>query len=445
MHEIGAFVLSLAVLCLNPRVAVVEAKKDTKRRNRTRTMNRSTLALLILFCTILPQSARSAGNKPKTQGVLSLEWLVDSADEIYLVHFGSPDAKGFPAVHVQKMLKAREDESQWDEQRIAEKVSRFSFRPNTRPREGEDWLFFARGGLIPYVFRGINLTDPTKHYRTAAVTAKGDVVPNRQAIIEAVEARVRGGHRLTVGSRRRDLDTMRDWSAKGLTHKHEPGQGPIYLKDCVGAILVRVHCDYWATEGSGDRAVLIDRVMIPAAPEDHRQLLDVVRQGAHSDGRPDYCYPILSLVNFPGDETEACLEDTLQDPTRAEDEKQACRDVLEYFVYHRKRKDPRNKALVGRWLLRGNHETILISLSDNQTFLASSVSRPQGPAGVKRHLWDGLGYWMVREGRLSIMRTQVRQDLEWSENRRELFRNKRIEKITRDEVTLEDGPEMVRW
>ncbi len=51
---------------------------------------------------------------------------------------------------------------------------------------------------------------------------------------------------------------------------------------------------------------------------------------------------------------------------------------------------------------------------------------------------------MVRDSRLSIMRTHVRVGLTWYDASRELFRSKKVERIIPAEVVLEGGPPMKR-
>jgi hypothetical protein len=89
-------------------------------------------------------------------------------------------------------------------------------------------------------------------------------------------------------------------------------------------------------------------------------------------------------------------------------------------------------------------ELIDITFTRDQTFVATAFARPKREREEPRHLWDGQGYWMVRGGHLSIMRTHIRVGLTWYDGSRELFRSKRMERITPTEVVLDGGPPMKR-
>jgi hypothetical protein len=171
--------------------------------------------------------------------------------------------------------------------------------------------------------------------------------------------------------------------------------------------------------------------------------MEAARQVGDSRHASEFIHPIMALVIFPGEESEACLKEIIAryPSTRW---RRLADDVLHFFVYHLEPMERENQALFGQWRLEGHRELIDITFTRDQTFVATAFERPRHEQKGPRHLWDGQGYWVVRDGHLSIMRTHVRVGLTWYDGGRELFRSKKIKRIEPAEVVLDGGPPMKR-
>ncbi len=157
---------------------------------------------LVALCATFLHPASLAHGDLYTDGVLSLEWLVDSSDEILLVHIGPLAADGQPTVNRQSALKTHKVGSRWSsDQSFIEKRRWAVPVRGLRVEEDEDWLLFVRAthpdnSASRQVFHGINLTQPLKSYSTAAITREGKPLVDRQTILDAVDARVQLNRRL---------------------------------------------------------------------------------------------------------------------------------------------------------------------------------------------------------------------------------------------------------
>ena len=409
---------------------------------------------IVLFCVTVLASARLTYGDLQTANVFSLEWLVDSSDEIHLVQIVPLDANGQLAVKPLRALKTHRERLRLGTpsadlastlQGYVE-TRRWKGRPSEmRPSENEEWILFMRGkytGSFIWsrnVFYGINLTQPLKSYMTAAIPREGKPLADRDTIVGAVEARVQLNRQLPPLADREATEKLRLggdlWSPMMQSSRAE-GQSSTWLKAHLGGTLVRIDCDYWDT--------WLDWALVPVEPEDHVQLLEAARQEADSTQRSKFRNPILALVNFPGEETQACLQD-IRAGRPSHTARMSAGLVLHFFIYHLEPTDPLNQKLLGRWRLEGLNEIIDLTFTRDQTFVATAFSRPREKHEESQHLWDGQGYWIVRDGELSITRTHAREGLSWRIGpQRELFRSKKIERVTPTEVVLHGGPPMKR-
>ncbi len=224
------------------------------------------------------------------------------------------------------------------------------------------------------------------------------------------------------------------------TPNDQPGVRSTYLKAHLGGTLVGIDCDDWERPGDD---TLLTRAVVPVEPEDHARYMEAARQASDFRHASEFRHPIMALVNFPGEKTEACLEEIIARYPNVS-RRDLAEDVLHFFLYHLEPMGRENQALFGRWRLEGHRELIDITFTRDQTFVATAFERPRHEREGPRHLWDGQGYWIVRDGHLSIMRTHVRVGLAWYDGGRELFRSKKIERIKPAEVVLDGGPPMKR-
>lgn len=384
-----------------------------------------------------------------TGGTLSLEWLVDSSDAIYRVRLIEPVVPGDPyLVQRDGALKTPADFAVAKRGRQAVdrlQVPRRAFdarRSALNAREGDERLVFVRtwDSKAPTIIRQVNLTRPLELSSTAAITAEGVALPDRESIIRAVEDRVRLDRRLSDRTRQ-----LRERVDKGGGFR--PFGDPAPLEGNIGGFRLRIECDVWDNPPHGehgyrihDEDLLLTDIIVPADPELHGQLLEAV-----ADGFPhtaDWLLAIGALVNYPGEETERVLEEVA---SRSPGWSYA-KYVLWYFQYRHDLSDPLNDKLVGRWRLVGRRELIDLILDEKNTFTATGFDRPQQNDEEPRHLWDGKGYWAVRDGRLSLFRHEfLHKKLGWTTSySRTIFEHKPIKEVSGHAVILEGGPVMLK-
>jgi len=382
-----------------------------------------------------------------TDGVLTLDWLVDSADEIHRVRFVPRESDGGLVSEPLETLKPKSGESALKREDVAR------LRPPRSPRSGE-WLFFVRLTEIGQaaLVRGVSLEHPMASYRTAAFTRNGTPLRDRDSILAATKARIALG---------RSLPARCDQTAVEAMIGHAPSSGrtdlpwaaypfgdPAPLQQYLGGMLVRISCEDWDNEGPYDVDTWLNVAVVPVEPGDHERLLEAARLGEKYKGPPRYCHPIACLVNFPGKRTEEFLHEVQQNPRARRTDELTAAHVLSYFHYHLEATDPLNNQLVGSWRLEGQRERIDIELEKDNTFTATAwdFRWDQETKEIPCRTWRGKGYWVVRDGKLSILRSHygMRRSKSWHRNEREIFANKPILEVTDTAVVLKSGPPMTR-
>jgi len=149
-------------------------------------------------------AACSAYGDLSSGGVLSLDWLVDSSDEIHLVQYTPLESGSGLAVDLRQALKPELGKSSLDQDDLRH------LRPPLTTGEAGEWIVFVRvlKDGRPRVVRGIDLDHPMASYNTAAFTRDGTQIRNRDAILTAVRSRIRLGRRLPTACNRFAVDEM---------------------------------------------------------------------------------------------------------------------------------------------------------------------------------------------------------------------------------------------
>jgi|GEM_PF-6105554 len=410
-------------------------------------MNRYLFIALVSALVVLLVTYSTRGDL-YTDGVLSLDWRVDSADEIHHVRFVIPETPDGAYVEPIKVYKPRSGKTALDLEDLAR------LRPAETKRPSERILFINLDeDNKPIVVRRINLDNPMDYYRTAAFTTEGKPIRERDAILKAVEARVQLGRKLPPNCHPFVIADLLKYTGDRQHHAPptDPFEGKNPLAYYIGGKLVKIDCNDWDYDYVGPDCpdTWICVMVLPIEPEDHERLIAAALKGNTPKGTPQYCHPVACLVNFPGEKTEACLREIANDrsPDRTHDARTAWH-VLSYFHYRTKTDDPLSEKLVGRWRLNGRRERIDIQLAADGSFTAEAADFDQHPYTREnpRRTWQGKGYWVVRDGKMSLMRTDGKywnRD-SWYEAIREIFRDKTILKIAETEVDLENGPPMTR-
>jgi hypothetical protein len=284
------------------------------------------------------------------------------------------------------------------------------------------------------------------------VNAEGEVLTEKTAVIEAVDARVRLKRRLPARCDREAVDKLA--VRQGLSQRlgsSAPFGDPAPLEGFLGGIRIKIDCQLWDHGGPHDCDTILIAAVVPADPKYHAPLLAAARKDLEPYQHPrDLLYqtPIHSLVNYPGEATEACLKEVFAKQDWSDVRRFAARNVLLYLRYRHDITDPLNKRLVGKWQLVGSSELIDLDFHGDNSFTATAFKRPTDGDNPSQASWRGKGYWVVRAGRLSVFRTHSWSGSwpkgRWVERERTIFGRKLIEEVTAEGVVLEGGPPMKR-
>lgn len=404
------------------------------------------LGFLGLLLTGLPSGPLYADLT--TGGALSLEWLVDSSDAVYLIWLREetqPDthflAERENALKIPADAEAVEQIhhviDQWQVPRY------YQPRRNSDPaRNGDQWLVFIRTWeeKPPTIVAQINLTRPLERSATAAINADGVPLSDKRQILQAITERV--GLNRQLSGRARQVREHVDKGPRGFS----PFGDPAPLESSLGGLQITIDCDLWAKHHPPDEHgyhihnedLLLQSLIIPADPKYHQQLLQAVRQR-----HPLLRHPLFEnratfyLVNYPGEETERVLEELPPGVAKR---------VLWYFKFRHEISDPLNDDLVGRWRLVGQRELIDLTLNDDNTFTASGFTRPLQEGEAAQYLWQGKGYWVVRDKQLTLWRQHfLHPKRGWMDaHYRTIFEDKGVVEMSPERVVLEEGPLMLK-
>jgi len=270
----------------------------------------------LAFCLTFLVSAETADADLYTGYVLSVEWLVDSADVICSGHF----------------VKSSEDSTrrvfqvdQWAKSKMAlcdlnKAIDKYLDDRYVTPVEfmkanTNKWLLFLRQSneAKPVLFRRVHLTRPLESSRTAAVTVRGVALPDEKSVMAAVRRRIRMGRQIPADCDRSKFDSVGSRVTGSLTSLHH----------YIGAFPTNTYCEYWDMEGPYDFDTLY-YVIVPADPEFHTMLL---RQ-LEIDGQRNWKV-ISSLVNYPGPKTVTALRKL----EKIEAVRATAQSVLEYLEH----------------------------------------------------------------------------------------------------------------
>lgn len=388
-----------------------------------------------------------------TGHVASLEWKIHSSDLIYLVHLSSENPAAKPqrlVATLQRTLKQTAADFDAHQKVVSQ------WEPPLIAQPGQNWLLFVRtwDDKPPTIAHVINLTFPLKAHYVAAVTADGVPLKNEESVLKAIDERLKRNLQMTPEARR-----MREFVDQGPQPSHFHVQRFGDLADVapwLGGFQKPIDCSFWDTVDESqfpddppiDEDLWLNFATVPADPEYYDDLLEYARWSATSRSdnrqRPPRRWPIAALVNYPGEKTNAVLKHDPAQPTYRSRFTEGM--VLNYFQYYT-RTDPISRRLLGRWQIQGQRETINIEFLDNHEFRAYGRPRPFPNPNVHRREWWGIGSWNVSDGKLFAIRRTVsvhRHQPRRVANARMIVRDKLIQRVTANEITLENGPKVVR-
>ncbi|MCA9046495.1 MAG: hypothetical protein KDA69_19365, partial [Planctomycetaceae bacterium] len=317
------------------------------------------------------------------------------------------------------------------------------------PQAGQEWLLFVRHELdrSPTVFRGTNLSDPLAHYHSAAITSEGQPLKTKLEILTAIEILLRTNAPLDPRCNRPSADELVGSESHDVIPEvkdpENPFATPRALDRHLGNVRIHIDCSEWDQPGSHGLDTWLNRMLIPVKQEHHEQLLkEAMFSGTKDIGH--FSQPIETLVNFPGEKTEAVLNEIIErhfenGNVRTQRPAQLARHVLNYL-----HDDTLNRSLVGHWDIFGSSEIISVRLHADQSFTATSYQRVKADDPKGAPLWQGKGRWIVRDVRLHLVRDHLIDEGQTRLATREIFFGKRVMELRDEEVVLDQGPYMVR-
>jgi hypothetical protein len=386
-----------------------------------------------------------------TECLLSFDWVIDSSDEIHHVRVESPGDDGPRVPRLVKTLK----QLPGTEPQREKDLGQFPFPRRAKP--GDEWLLFLRlkQDGPPSVVQWVNLTRPLAHFRDAAVDRRGEPIAGRDALMQALRARLKLGRRPPATSDREAIDDL----ARANYHLVGPAGRALSslpgIRSVIGGITIRSGCQYW-DRAPHDLDTGIAGIVVPADPEEYAELLAAAKQCIHEEPdspiyRGRFEIPVFALSNYPCEETEEVLRAIVDGNSHYSlGYRSTAKKVLDYFRYYpAKTTDSLHDKLTGRWRLTGHQERIDLALRPDNSFVAESFDRPAVQGAEPKLRWYGEGHWAVRDRRLSIYRTRHRLpesdafEKSFMYHRR-IFEDKRILDFSANRVVLESGPRMER-
>lgn len=428
------------------------------------------MRLILVTAVVGFATALQASADLYTGGELSVEWLVDSSDEIIFIQAQEIETTEQSAgVSVERVLKSQTPSAQKrpnaDDQpfRLRKDLKgelRLQIKKHDPTRwqnagwkggRTSEWLLFIRNdGVERWVVKGINLTYPTETSRTAAITADGNILKQKQKILTHVENRIKQQRKVPDGCVRKFIDNWKSHHTHHLDHA-----GPKWwfedlrlrnvrltnevVAQVLGGFSVPVAIEYWDDPEAEDvdEDLHVTFVIVPADSDGKERLLKSIASSTSSLA----FHQLVALLNYPGEETDAILEKNANSPRGSS---HVAHQLLEYLRYARAPGSPWDNRLLGRWRLEGGNETVHLNFKSDHS-CSIDVRPTQSTRNNKFYRpVDGKGHWAVHAGKLWISRTHIAEDGRWRKGTRQFFPPKRIVSVHSNEVKLQNGPLMKR-
>lgn len=389
------------------------------------------MRLIPLTTLLVLVTSLSASADLYTGGELSVEWLVDSSDEIVFIQAREVEtSEQTRSVSIVRTLKGqttsaqtpqelpKPDEQPFRLEKDLKGVLRLQFRSNDpslwrnagwKGGRSSEWLLFIRtNGAKRWVVKGINLTKPTETSRTSAITADGIVLKQKDQILKHVENRINQQHKLPIGCQRKFID---NWKSSHTHHTSQAGpqwwfedlrRKEVRLSDelvaqVLGGFAVPIAIEYWDEPGVGDADEDL-HLTFAIVPADSRSKAKLMQSIKTSSTLPPF-HVLVALLNYPGKETESILQKVASDHRGST---LLANRLLEYLRYTKNPASPLDEQLLGKWRLEGRNETVYLNFQSDH--LCSIDVRPTEVTRNNEYYLpiDGKGRWAVHEGKLWI-------------------------------------------
>lgn len=336
------------------------------------------------------------------ESAMSLEWIADSADALFVVRVDAIDEATKRAVKVTEIARIEKPMSG---------NKRFSLpKPSTWKHKllgleaGHEWLVAVRGtGQSARVFRGVNLTSPSQSFRSAAIVIednKAKVLLTKEELLTAVKRRIEVGHHLPAHCDRELVDLC----ASRMQDDKLP------LAAYIGGFPSQIDCRYWDEEVPLDTHLNV--LVVPASfprpklPRDSERIPD--EDGGFKVSRRER----MLMGSYP-------------------------------------KLSPIASKLVGNWELNLDDVVVRLTLHPESAMLAEVRAKPNvnlEPLSFFGNIDPGLagGMWALEEQNLRVTMDAILHRGRWSSRGSAALFRGTISKLTDSTVSFADDTKMVR-
>jgi hypothetical protein len=207
-----------------------------------------------------------------------------------------------------------------------------------------------------------------------------------------------------------------------------------------------VDIDLWdqpKDDRSFDEDLWVRSLTIPADEEYRKDLFAFwtkqLTPVAEESRRASIGFPLMALINYPGEQTEQLLEQL----ATSSGHDFSARLALRYLRFYQEPPDRHDPRLIGSWSYVGRTERVQFDLMDDFQLLAHRRPIPYPHPSKHQREWWSKGRWNLHHGRLWMMSTELRfvRSKKFTAGRAPLprFDQIPIERIKQDEIDFKGG------
>lgn len=362
-------------------------------------------------------SGRPASADLNTSIQPSIEWLVDSCDAIYKARIGP-----------MRGIEDRNFVTHWEPYKVTIAPGPQSgFVPLAQLAKEETWLIFFRWGPGGWHFvRAINVENPVAWSQTSAITAKGEVLRDRESIEKFVTERVNRKQQLPKGANPAELESLlRLHRARRADPAHD---FPANAQQRLGGYLRYQTIEYWnsaipSEEDIEEGDMLVIGIIVPADPANRDFLVQKLKSQIEDDASQhrwnEVHNDLWALVNYRDAEVTELLDRYVQFDHENRSKRgsvgkiaQTAWSIRHYWRYLDSLADPANQALAGRWefplqptdvkpspVYPRFWMDVLVTSDHRYTAICYRIRRPGDAAEVCR---QSSGYWLAEGGKFGL-------------------------------------------
>lgn len=374
----------------------------------------STISRVIATATLFICSVANADLY--TGHIASLEWKSHSSDAVLVVSVDSrsSDPPTVKLVSVfsrtgNSLIDAESVAQSWKPPRQADYEKAWWYRKGWRP-DGE-WLLFVRTweNRKPTIDHVVYLDHPLQASWMSAVNAQGQLLVEKQAIIDVVKRRLSNGNLITNRERLARPLVDKGERQPGDWSKTEPNSETV--SPWLGGFQIPADISVWDVpkdDRSFDEDLWVQSITVPADESYRDRLLDdwkndfQKRDESSSHSKPSY--PIFALINYPGQPTEQLLVRL----STVDQYKFDAKVALEYLRFYEPKFDEQDRKLVGSWVLTMKTERFQLDLLNDHQLIVQRQPIPFPNPSKDERVWFAKGRWNLHHGSLYLMANSLR-------------------------------------